>query len=142
MSRIRARNTRPELLLRRALHAAGLRYRLHDRTLPGTPDLVLAGRKAVLFVHGCFWHAHDCPFGVKPASNRSFWEEKLARNVSRDGEQLDRLRRAGWRTGVVWECALKGRARRGLAEVVGITTHWLQGAETVMELGGRWSELE
>lgn len=105
MSRIRGRDTKPELLLRRALHAAGVRYRLHDRSLPGTPDLVMAGRRAVLFVHGCFWHAHDCPYGVTPASNRAFWEEKLARNVARDREQLDSLRNVGWRTGVVWGSA-------------------------------------
>lgn len=108
MSRIRARDTKPEIAIRRGLHALGLRYRLHDRKLPGTPDLVFSGRQAVVFVHGCFWHGHDCPLGVRPRSNAAFWDTKIARNQERDRGAVEELAKRGWRIAVVWECALRG----------------------------------
>lgn len=112
MSRIRSRDTVPEMIVRRALHARGLRFRLHDRRLPGTPDLVLAGHRAVVFVHGCFWHGHDCRYGVAPAANAAFWAEKIARNRARDEGAERRLLDLGWRVLTIWECALRGIDRR------------------------------
>lgn len=118
MSRIRSRDTKPELQLRRALHAAGFRYRLHDRSLPGTPDLVLPAKRAVVFVHGCFWHGHDCALGVTPGTRTDFWEEKIGRNQARDETAHAALLAAGWRVLTVWECAFRGRGRRPIEEVV------------------------
>jgi len=129
MSRIRSRDTKPELQLRRALHAAGLRYRLHDRRLPGTPDIVFPGRRAVIFVHGCFWHGHDCPLSITPATRTEFWEDKIRRNRTRDSASEAALLGAGWRVLTVWECALRGRERRPLDEIVSAARKFLDGGE-------------
>ena len=105
MSGIRGRNTKPEVMVRRALHAAGLRFRLHRRDLPGVPDIVLPRWRAVVFVHGCFWHRHPgCRYATTPATNRAFWARKLSQNVLRDARQLRALRQLGWRVFVLWEC--------------------------------------
>ncbi|WP_451972035.1 very short patch repair endonuclease [Azospirillum endophyticum] len=138
MSRIRARDTKPEMLLRRALHHAGLRYRLHDRNLPGTPDIVMRPRGAVIFVHGCFWHAHNCPLGVIPATRREFWTAKLERNRQRDQGDVHCLLAAGWRVATVWECALTGKARHDPAQVVAALTSWLSGDSDRLEIIGSW----
>jgi DNA mismatch endonuclease (patch repair protein) len=111
MSRIRGRDTRPELLLRRGLHALGFRFRLHRKDLPGRPDLVFSGRKAVIFAHGCFWHGHDCPMFRLPATRTAFWQAKISGNQVRDQQAVRDLTAAGWRVLVVWECALRGPAR-------------------------------
>jgi DNA mismatch endonuclease (patch repair protein) len=105
MARIRSKDTKPELLVRRLTHSLGYRFRLHRRDLPGTPDLVFPARRKVIFVHGCFWHDHRCRSG-KPRvrSNVSYWEEKLARNVERDRKQIAALADAEWQTLVIWEC--------------------------------------
>lgn len=107
MSRIRSKNTMPELIVRRMLHRMGYRYVLHDRRLPGTPDLVFPARRKVIFVHGCFWHGHDCGRGFKPATNAEFWRAKIERNQTRDREARRELRRLGWESLTVFECALK-----------------------------------
>jgi len=108
MRRIRGKGTAPELNVRRLTRSMGYRYRLHVKTLPGTPDLAFPSRKAVIFVHGCFWHSHTaCRKGRVPSSNTDFWAPKLARNVARDAEQLQSLRKQGWRVLVLWECELK-----------------------------------
>jgi DNA mismatch endonuclease, patch repair protein len=105
MSRIRGKDTQPELAVRRAFWAAGLRYRLHDRRLPGNPDLVLAGRRTVVFVHGCFWHCHEgCGNFRIPKTRAEWWAAKLARNRERDAVALSKLRAAGWRVITIWEC--------------------------------------
>lgn len=105
MSKIRGRDTRPELLVRRILHAAGLRYRLHAKDLPGKPDLVFPRVRAVLFVHGCFWHMHRCRYGKPvPATNKDFWAVKRRSNVDRDKRNRAQLRAAGWRVFEIWEC--------------------------------------
>jgi len=112
MARIRGRDTTPEILVRRTLHARGIRFRLHRRDLPGSPDVVLPGRHLCIFVHGCFWHRHPgCRHASMPASNVSFWTEKFARNVRRDRRVRRRLRALGWRTAVVWECVALHPAR-------------------------------
>ncbi|MFD1211909.1 very short patch repair endonuclease [Arthrobacter sp. GCM10027362] len=112
MSRIRGKDTKPELVVRRLLHARGFRYRLHGSaagsTLPGKPDLVFAGRRKVIFVNGCFWHLHDCRVGRHgPSSNVEFWEAKRARSAERDAAANAALREAGWDVLTVWECELK-----------------------------------
>ena len=112
MSRIRGKNTKPELLVRRLLHAKGYRYRLHGGAgkvrLPGNPDLVFAGRRKVIFVNGCFWHFHDCRVGQHaPKANATFWEAKRTRTRSRDADQRRQLEEAGWEVLTVWECELK-----------------------------------
>jgi DNA mismatch endonuclease (patch repair protein) len=106
MSRIRGKNTQPELLVRKYLHAAGCRYRLHDSKLPGKPDLVFASRRICLFVHGCFWHGcSKCPDGRrKPKSNRAYWLPKIRQNKRRDLLNARRLRDAGWKVLIIWEC--------------------------------------
>ena len=112
MGRIRGVDTGPERTVRRAAHRLGYRYRLHRRSLPGRPDLVFPARKAVIFVHGCFWHRHEgCSKASTPKTRIDFWTGKFARNVERDREVRDRLERAGWRVLVIWECEIRDRAR-------------------------------
>lgn len=118
MSRIRAKHTIPELTLRRLLHSAGIRYRLHDRRLPGVPDLVLRKDKVAVFVHGCFWHGHDCHLFKVPATRTAFWLSKISANVHRDQRVTKELLRKDWRVMVVWECSLRGRLKRDRHEVL------------------------
>ena len=108
MARVRGKNTGPELRVRRLLTRLGLRYRLHRRDLPGSPDVAFIGRRTALFVHGCFWHGHDCHRGARaPKQNADFWAAKLARNIARDADVQARLAAQGWRSLVVWECELR-----------------------------------
>ena len=108
MAGIRGKDTRPEVLLRSALHRHGFRFRLHDRRLPGRPDLVLPRYRAAVLVHGCFWHRHEgCRYATTPSTRPEFWESKFEANVLRDREVLTMLRAAGWRVATVWECALR-----------------------------------
>lgn len=131
MSGIRGRNTKPEMQLRRALHALGFRYRLQGK-LTGRPDLVLPRYHAVLFVHGCFWHRHPgCRYTTTPDTNASFWSAKFSDNVQRDQRNQDRLRAEGWRIGIVWECALRRYGGKAVAEQVGI---WLRSDEPRLEV--------
>jgi DNA mismatch endonuclease (patch repair protein) len=108
MRAVKDRDTAPEIRIRKALFAKGFRYRLHDRRLPGRPDLVFPKHRAVLFVHGCFWHGHDCARGRrKPKTNEDYWRNKIARNVARDKASIAALRRMGWRAKISWECDLQ-----------------------------------
>lgn len=107
MSLIRSKDTKPELALRRALHARGHRYRLHVSDLPGKPDLVFGPARAVVFVNGCFWHGHKCATGHIPKTNTAFWNTKIATNRRRDARNIRRIRDEGWRVFVVWECKLR-----------------------------------
>lgn len=110
MARIKSKDMKPELIVRRLAHSLGYRFRLHRRGLPGSPDLVFPSRKAVIFVHGCFWHQHssvECADARLPQSNQTYWLPKLARNVARDAENLSKLKADGWRSLVVWECETK-----------------------------------
>ncbi|MFN4176958.1 very short patch repair endonuclease [Phenylobacterium sp.] len=124
MRRVRARDTAPELAVRRALTRLGARYRLHREDLPGKPDIVMPGRRLALFVHGCFWHGHDCARGARvPKQNRDYWTAKVARNVARDVRTREALAAAGWRVETIWECelrdpaALEGRLKALLAQL-------------------------
>jgi len=118
MRRIRKTDTKPEMIVRRMLHAMGYRYRLHDKRLPGHPDIVLPRHRKVIFVHGCFWHRHDCPDGRKlPRSKPEYWGPKLERNRARDARQIAELRELGWDVLVVWECeVVRGGAVRMLSQ--------------------------
>jgi DNA mismatch endonuclease (patch repair protein) len=110
MRRVKGKDTAPELVVRKLIWRLGGRYRLHRADLPGKPDIVLAGRKLAIFVHGCFWHGHDCARGARvPQANRDYWLTKVARNKARDAETRARLQAAGWRVAVIWECDLKDR---------------------------------
>ena len=131
MAGIGGRNTRPELVLRRALHSRGLRYRLHDRKLPGTPDLVFRQFGAVCFVHGCFWHRHaGCPRARTPATRPEFWQRKFDVNTERDQRNSSRLLQAGWRVAIIWECALRKGSEPGIALQL---EQWLRGTEREFE---------
>ncbi|WP_394063822.1 very short patch repair endonuclease [Alcaligenes sp. WGS1538] len=108
MSLVRAKNTRPEMQVRRLVYSAGYRYRLHEAKLPGKPDLVFAGRRKVIFVHGCFWHRHEsCTLARMPKSNQDFWAAKLEGNKTRDANNYRKLHEMGWEVMVVWECELR-----------------------------------
>jgi DNA mismatch endonuclease, patch repair protein len=116
MSRIKSRDTQLELDVRRSLHARGLRYTVHDRSLPGKPDIVFKGRRLAVFINGCFWHGHRCPIGHVPKSNSSFWKLKITTNRARDARNIRRLRAMDWKVINFWECSMQtqGRARESL----------------------------
>ena len=112
MALIRHKDTKPEMLVRKAVWAAGFRYRLHAKDLPGKPDMVFPSLRAVIFVHGCYWHGHSCQKGRVPGGNSSFWREKFAANKARDRRDRARLTRLGWRVFIVWECSLSTISKR------------------------------
>jgi len=126
MSRIRGKDTKPEMLIRRALHARGLRYRLHPKNIAGKPDMVFARHRAVILVQGCFWHGHDCPLFKWPATRTEFWRKKIEGNRERDRRQIDSLSACGWRVLLIWECALRGKHKRSLTEVLDKAEHFIR----------------
>ena len=110
MQAVKSKNTGPEILVRRLLHARGYRYRLHGADLPGCPDLVFPSRRKVLFIHGCFWHGHDCARGSRiPKTNTNYWTKKVARNHARDLVSRNRLQADGWKVLALWECELRDK---------------------------------
>ena len=122
MARVKSKDTSPERTVRRVLTGLGARYRLHRKDLPGNPDIVMPGRKLAIFVHGCFWHGHDCARGARvPKANRDYWLAKVARNRARDAKAAEALRADGWAVETVWECELKDAARLSdrLAAILG-----------------------
>ena len=137
MSRIRAKDTKPEMLVRRGLHARGFRFQLHRRELTGCPDLVLPRHKAVIFVTGCFWHGHKCHLFRVPRTRRQFWRKKISGNEDRDRKTIEVLHREGWRVLIVWECALRGPERLELGSVIERAESFLKGSRSVLEVKGR-----
>ncbi|ALK30281.1 very short patch repair endonuclease [Burkholderia plantarii] len=135
MSGIRGLNTKPEITIRSLLHRQGFRFRLHVRDLPGKPDIVLPRYSAVIFVHGCFWHGHDCKFFKLPGTRTDFWREKINRNRANDHKALTTLLAGGWRVGIVWECALRG-ADKDVDGIAKDLAHWLHSDISEMELRG------
>ncbi len=135
MSGIRGKNTKPELMIRKALHARGFRYRLHCK-LPGKPDLCLPKYRAVIFVHGCFWHGHDCHLFKWPSTRPEFWREKIARNRAVDAAAEEKLLADGWRVATVWECALKGRERKPPDQLVIRIAEWLKSDDQRLRIRG------
>lgn len=125
MSRVRSKNTKPEILVRRGLHAMGFRYRLHRKDLPGKPDIVFPRYRAVILVHGCFWHGHDCALFRLPKTRRDWWRRKIERNRERDAGNRVALTERGWRRLEIWECAFRGRVRRPIEVVVEEAAAWL-----------------
>lgn len=136
MSGIRGKDTKPEITVRKGLHARGFRYRLHDKTVAGKPDLILPRYRAAIFVHGCFWHQHGCHLFKMPSTRREFWKDKLAANRKRDANVRAALLNSGWRILTIWECALKGRTRLEFAEVIDVASTWITGQETEGEIAG------
>lgn len=135
MSGIRGKNTKPEWLVRRGLHGLGFRYRLHVRNLPGKPDLVFPRHRAVVFVHGCFWHGHDCPLFKWPGTRPEFWRSKIERNRMNDDAALRKLETQGWRVAVVWECALRGSGHNSESSILRLA-EWLVGHEQKIRIRG------
>ena len=135
MSGIRGKNTKPELVIRKALHARGFRYRLHC-DLPGKPDICLPKHRAVIFVHGCFWHGHDCHLFKWPSTRPEFWRAKIGRNGEVDRAVESRLSDDRWRVAVIWECALKGRERLPLEDVISTCANWLRSDRMRLEVRG------
>lgn len=141
MARIRGRDTKPEMLVRRGLFRLGLRYRLHGAGLPGRPDMVFPGRRAVILVHGCFWHGHGCPMFRLPGTRKEFWASKIEANRGRDDRTLQGLRTEHWRVLTVWECALRGPGRMSVDEVLALCTRFLDCPSTPTgEIAGTWPE--
>ena len=136
MSGIRGKNTKPELAIRRGLHAMGFRFRLHVTNVPGKPDLVLPRFRAAIFVNGCFWHQHDCHLFKMPSTRPEFWQKKIMSTVARDQAVRAALVDSGWRQMVVWECALKGRTRLQFDAVLRRIVEWLKGSEQTGEIRG------
>jgi DNA mismatch endonuclease (patch repair protein) len=134
MAGIRAKDTSPELLIRRSLHQLGFRFRLHDKRLPGKPDLVLPKHGTVIFVHGCFWHRHNCPAFKWPATRSEFWRTKFERNCENDRHQVKALREMGWRVCVIWECSVRKFGGEVLAARI---SRWLAGTARKLEIPGR-----
>lgn len=136
MAGIRPADTKPEMIIRRGLHALGWRYRLHVRGLPGKPDLVFPKRRAVILVQGCFWHGHDCALFRWPSTRPDFWRIKISGNIARDRRVLEELGGSGWRVCEVWECTLKGRSRRPVGDVISECTAFLEGNSARVSIGG------
>ncbi len=136
MSGIRGKNTKPELAIRLGLHAMGFRYRLYPRTVPGKPDVWLPKHRAAIFVHGCFWHGHDCSLFKMPVTRQTFWLTKIDANRARDSKVEALLAEAGVRQLKVWECAFRGPGRIGLEETLTRTAAWLLGDEERGEIRG------
>jgi DNA mismatch endonuclease (patch repair protein) len=130
MSRIRGKDTKPEWIVRKGLFALGFRYRLHVRSLPGCPDLVFPRNRAVIFVHGCLWHRHECKLFRWPKTNARFWREKLTRNSRNDARNIAKLRSAGWRVLVVWECRLRRQRNPNNAHLIIKIAQWTSSGET------------
>lgn len=137
MAAVRGTNTAPELYVRKQLFAAGFRFRLHVACLPGKPDIVLPRFKIAIFVHGCFWHGHECHLFKKPTTRTDFWLGKIARNQQVDATAHERLRIDGWRVATVWECALKGRTRLNFDEAIDTLSAWLPTDSPELTVRGR-----
>ena len=140
MSRVGQKDTRPEILLRSVLHKAGLRYRLYDKALPGSPDLIFPRFRSVVFVHGCYWHSHGCYRSTVPKSRREFWKKKFRANRRRDQRVMVLLRERGWRVMIVWECTLVGKYALVPQSVAEQVHAWLTGREECGEVPGKPSK--
>ena len=129
MSRIRGKNTKPEYIVRKRLFALGFRYRLHVRSLPGCPDLVFPKYRAVVFVHGCLWHRHNCKLFQWPKTNATFWREKIIGKSRRDKRHLRRLKAGGWQVLTLWECTLRKEHAKGAEAAIARVARWLRGKQ-------------
>ena len=139
MSRIRGKDTKPEQLIRSGLFSLGFRYRLHCRDLPGCPDLVFRKYRAVIFVHGCLWHGHECHLFKWPVTNRGFWRKKIKRNRKGDRIAINKLGEANWRVMTIWECAMRGRLRQDRSKMLERISRWLLSSGMSAVIKGRRS---
>ena len=133
MSGIRGKDTKPEIVIRRGLHKSGFRFRLHDKSMPGKPDLVLKKYNAVIFINGCFWHKHECRLFKWPKTRPEFWREKINKNHENDRLALEMLSKLNWRICVIWECSLKGKDK-DIAKVVHKVAKWLTTGNRFLEI--------
>src|SRR5579862_6612499 len=136
MAGIRGKNTKPEIILRKGLHRRGFRYGLHSADVPGKPDMVFRSRRAAIFVHGCFWHGHNCRFFRLPGTRSEFWQKKIDSNRARDITVAKQLRAAGWRYMVIWECAIRGQKERVVERVLKQASLWLRSGTQNAEIKG------
>ncbi|WP_409212711.1 very short patch repair endonuclease [Pseudomonas brassicacearum] len=134
MSGIQGQNTKPEIIIRQALHARGFRFRLHVKSLPGKPDLVLPKYKTVVFVHGCFWHGHACRYYKIPKTRSDFWLEKIGKNQARDRLQVTSLRENGWRVLIIWECAVRSIKRERSSKLIDLIVEWLMSDNEFLQI--------
>jgi DNA mismatch endonuclease (patch repair protein) len=134
MSAVKSGNTTPERILRSALHKSGLRYRLHEKKLPGRPDLVFPKYRAVIFINGCYWHLHGCYKSTIPKTNHEFWKKKLTTNKERDARNLKALKEMEWRVMIVWECAIKGKKSYHIDTMRNIVNDWLHSSIYFFEI--------
>ncbi|UAA40708.1 DNA mismatch endonuclease Vsr [Paraneptunicella aestuarii] len=134
MSGIKSKNTRPEILIRKQLHRMGYRYKLHDKSFPGKPDLVFPKYRAVVFVHGCFWHQHHCHLFKWPKTRPEFWRKKIQGNVIYDEKVKEQLLGMGWRVCVVWECAVKGKSEDKIKEVAEAISYFLREDRLIIDI--------
>lgn len=137
MASIKPKDTKPELTLRRALHRKGFRYRLHYKGLPGRPDLVLPKYNAIILVNGCFWHKHNCHLFNPQRRLSPAWDAKINNNVARDKKNLSLYKELGWKVLVIWECAIEGKTRRPISEVVNTAANWIQFDNQDAQVEGR-----
>jgi DNA mismatch endonuclease (patch repair protein) len=137
MAGIQGKNTKPELKVRKALHHLGFRYKLHDKTLPGKPDLVFPKYNAVIFIHGCFWHGHGCHLFKWPSTRTEFWKSKILGNKKRDRANNKKLLNLHWRVLTVWECAMKGKYKLDFESTVISVSKWLKSSDPRAEIAGK-----
>ncbi|MEE2730110.1 MAG: DNA mismatch endonuclease Vsr [Pseudomonadota bacterium] len=126
MSGIKGKDTKPEIIIRKALFKMGFRYRIHNTRLPGRPDIVLPKYHAVILVNGCFWHGHNCHLFKWPSTRPDFWKEKICSNIERDKKNISKLHKEGWKTLVIWECALKGKQKQDFNILIRVVSNWIQ----------------
>ncbi len=136
MAGIHARNTKPEIAIRRLLHKSGFRFRIHNDELPGKPDIVLKKYRAIIFVHGCFWHRHQCHLFKWPKTRAEFWKTKINRNVLNDKKAIRDLHIADWRICVVWECSVKGTKKKSSSHMEKLIKNWLDSNKNMVEISG------
>ncbi|WP_286222688.1 very short patch repair endonuclease [Marinobacter apostichopi] len=137
MAAIKGKNTKPEIWLRKELFKIGFRYRLHRKDLPGKPDIVLPKYRAVIFVHGCFWHGHQgCPLFRIPSTRTEFWKEKISSNRHRDSRNIAKLHELGWRVLELWECSIKGKLRLDGHTLIQSASEWIRGSDAEAEISG------
>ena len=141
MANIKGKNTKPEITIRSLLHRQGFRFRIHDRSLPGTPDIVLKKYKAAVFVHGCYWHRHEnCKLASTPKQNKVFWRKKFNANICRDGEVYFKLKHLGWRVAIIWECAIRDKIN--LSDYLKTLTAWLKSDCEYIEIPEVFPEID
>lgn len=136
MSGIRSKDTKPEMRIRKALYSRGYRYRLHSSKIPGKPDIIMRKCNAVIFIHGCFWHGHNCKLFRLPKTRTAFWENKINTNRKRDRQVISMLQKDGWRIAVIWECSMRGKGKMNFKDLMDRLTDWIESDSKTLTLTG------